>query len=260
MIASANLKTSPVSILPGGITYITGNDIDKQFRPAMDTSSFRLDWLTAWNEDIRNLVKRAFREDLFLMIANIDRGDVTATEVLEKKEEKLLLLGPVAKQVDGGFLDPFFDRLYGIMLRRGEIPEPPPELEGVEFHPEYESIMAQAQRAQGRSGTQAAVEFATALAAMDPNDPSTLDSLNKDEMLSEFFDMAGVPPRFIRDEKEVEATRQGRAEAQQKEAMAAQAETMSGAAKNLADSDMSGDNALTQLVGAGPLNGAVGGL
>jgi hypothetical protein len=263
MIAPVQLEQRVVSLLEGGITYLDEMG-DKKVRPAIDTSGLRVDWLQVWIQDLRQMVERAFFVDLFRAISNIDRGDVTATEILEKKEEKLLSLGPVLEQINDGFLDPFFDRVFGIMLRRGLVPEPPEELADVDFAPEYESITAQAQRAQGRSGVDAFVAFANAVVAMDPNDPSPLDKVNRDELIERYAEMSGVPPKMIVADKEVALVRESRAKAQQEAAAAASAEQMAGAANQLAGADMSGDNALTALMGGsdvmGGMPGPVGGM
>ena len=261
MNAHESLFNKGTTILPGGVNWISGNDTDKKFTPAIDTRSFRLDWLREWKNDLRELLDKAFFVDLFLLIANIDRGDVSATEILEKKEEKLLSLGPVVEQVNDGFLDPGMDRVYGIMLRRGLIPEPPPEMEGVAFHPEYESIMAQAQRAQGRTGIEA---FSIFVANAAKEDPSVLDRVDVDEMVKKYADATGVPTKFIRPDEDVTAMRQARAQQQAQQAAADNAEKVAGAANKLAGSDTSGQNALTAVLGQGSnvLGGAgpVGGI
>src|SRR5690606_36540354 len=101
-------------------------------------------------------IQRAFYEDLFLMIAQSDarRGSqpVTAREIDERHEEKLLALGPVLERTNDELLDPLIDRAYGLMEAAGLIPEPPEELDGVTLKVEYISIMAAAQKLVGVVG------------------------------------------------------------------------------------------------------------
>ena len=260
LIAPVAMKNVAASQLPGGVTYFDETS-DKTFRPIIDVSKFRMDWLAAHIVDLRDLIKRAFYEDLFLLISNIDRGDVTATEILEKKEEKLLALGPVAKQIDGGFLDPFFERLYAIMSRRGMFLEPPAELDGVAFHPVYESVFAQVQRAQGRSNVEALALFVLQLAKADP---TALDVIDLHTLIRDYAEKTGVNPKLIKDEEAVQAIAQARAQAAQQQAAAEQANTVADAANKLAKSPTDGRNALTDLLSMGAggngLNGAVGGI
>lgn len=253
MVAPMAFRNLPLTQLPGGVTY--GDETaEKKMRPAVDTSSFRLDWLSKWTDDIKALIDRAFFVDLFMVIANIDKANTTATEILEKKEEKLLSLGPVVEQVNDGFLDPAMDRVYGIALRRGLIPEPPPELSDVEFHPEYESIMAQAQRAQGRTGIEAFAVFCLNAAKIDP---TILDRVDADEMVEKYGEASGVPPKFIRSDDAVQAIRGARAKQQAQAEAAANAESVATSANKLAGADTSGKNALTDLLAAGAGSGGV---
>ncbi|PWG73491.1 phage head-tail adapter protein, partial [Enterococcus hirae] len=75
-----------------------------------------------------------------------DRREMTAREVQERHEEKLLMLGPVIERVQNELLDPMIDRVFSIALRGNALPPPPEELEGVDLRVEYISILAQAQR------------------------------------------------------------------------------------------------------------------
>lgn len=245
LVGHVDFRQSAISLLPGGMSWVA-ETADKKIRPLVDTSQFRLDYLATWITELKALIERSFFVDMFLLIANIDRGDVTATEVLEKKEEKLLTLGPVGKQIDGGFLDPFFDRLYGIMMRRGMIPQPPPEMEGVSFHLEYESITAQAQRAQGRQGIDT---FAMFLMNAAKEDPTILDIADTKEMVKRYSEVTGVPANFIRSDEAIQALQDARAKAQQQQAEVENTKTMADSAHKLAGASTEGKNALTDLMG-----------
>jgi hypothetical protein len=254
MIAPATMKNAALTQIPGGVSYVDETS-DKKFRPAIDTSGFRLDWLAAWIADLKQSIDKAFFVDMFLLISNIEKSNTTATEILEKKEEKLLTLGPVLTQVDVGFLDPFFARLFGIMTRKGLLPDPPPELHGKVFHVEYESIMAQAQRAQGRSGVEALAVFALNLAKIDQ---ASLDKIDTDEMIDTYSTMAGTPPAIIRSDEKVQSMRKARADAAQQQQAAQQAEQMAGAAHKLAGADTGGKNALTDLLSSAQAGNGLG--
>src|SRR5258708_22639753 len=95
-------------------------------------------------------IRRAFFEDLFLMMAQSDelRGSqpVTAREVEERHEEKLIALGPVLERTNDELLNPLVDRVYDMMDARGMFPPPPQDLHGQRLKVEYISIMAQAQK------------------------------------------------------------------------------------------------------------------
>ncbi len=80
--------------------------------------------------------------DLFLMATQLD--DVrSATEIAERRDEKLVMLGPVLERPHDDLLEPLIGRVFQIMARAGEIPPPPsPALDGLRLQPEYVSPMA----------------------------------------------------------------------------------------------------------------------
>ena len=80
------------------------------------------------------------------MLAQTDRRQITAREVAEKHEEKLLMLGPVLERLHTELLDPLIDRTFNILQQNGVLPVPPPELQNKDLNVEYVSVLAQAQR------------------------------------------------------------------------------------------------------------------
>jgi len=57
-------------------------------------------WPTARARDLAEVqgrVKEAFYANLFLMLAESDRREITAREIDERREEKMLMLGPVPR-------------------------------------------------------------------------------------------------------------------------------------------------------------------
>lgn len=56
------------------------------------------------------------------------------------------MLGPVLERLNSEFLNRSIDRVFGIMLRAGLIPEPPEVLQGQTLKTEYISVLAQAQK------------------------------------------------------------------------------------------------------------------
>jgi DNA-binding IscR family transcriptional regulator len=74
-------------------------------RSAFDVN-LRLD-CTCWRRHpgcARAHQRGAYYADLFLMLANDDRSNVTATEIAERHEEKLLMLGPVLERLHNEML------------------------------------------------------------------------------------------------------------------------------------------------------------
>lgn len=248
MIAPLALKSQKASIIPGDITYEDTRDGQKGFRPAHEVN-FRINELVMDIQEHQQRIKRAFFEDLFLMLASSDRRDITAREIDERHEEKLLALGPVLEQLNQDLLDPLIDICFQIMFNQGLIPPPPEELQGVNLKVEYISVMAQAQKLVGISGIE---RFAGFMGQMAQFKPEVLDKLNADQAADVYGDMTSVPPSIIYSDEEVAAMRAQRAKAQQAQAQAEQIQAGAAAAKNLSQADMESDNALTRILqGAG---------
>jgi hypothetical protein len=257
MVASTSMRSSKLSQLPGDVSYVDETQTQK-FRPAHEVS-VNLNDLRQETAEVRALIRRAFYEDLFLMLTYGDQQQgaqpVTAREIEERHEEKLLVLGPTLEQINQDLLDPNTERSFNIMNRRGEIPPPPRELEGIELRVEYISIMAQAQKAVGRAGMQDFIGFVNGLAGEDPSSP-VWDKVDRDQAIDEYSEMSGVPPRVVVSEEQVQATRTARAQQNEANQRAALIQSQARSAKDLAAADTGGKNALTDILGN--LGGASG--
>lgn len=248
MVAPSAAMNTPLNGLPGGVSYVDGGATGKPVYPMHDTSGVRIDWLGVEQDKVRARIERAFFVDLFRMISSMEAGSgqMTATEIRVRQEEKLLNLGPVLEGVEDDVLDPAMERIFGVMLRRNELPPPPAELEGMPLRIEYESIMAQAQKAIGRTGLEAFASYVSALAQIQPD---ALDKLDADQSIDEYAEMTGVSPKVVRGDDDVAEIREARAEAQAKQAAVAQAQQEAETAHTLSQTPTSGDNALAQLLG-----------
>lgn len=240
------LRAHNPSLVAGDITYFT-DDKENGLRPIHEVDPRILD-LKELQEETRGRIRRGFYEDLFLMLATSDRRQITAREIEERHEEKLLALGPTLEQLNQSLLDPLIDTTYAIMEAQGLIPEPPEELEGIELKVEYVSIMAQAQKLVGISGLERFTGFVTNLSGAI-QDPSLLDKVNFDEVISEHHDAVGLTPKIIRSDEEANQIRDNRARAQQAQAQAEQIKNATGAVKDLAGAKLEDDSALNRLLG-----------
>jgi hypothetical protein len=244
MTAPTSLRTQKASILPGDITFVDIREGQQGFRSAHEVR-FDVSHMEQKQAQIRQRISRAFYEDLFLMLANSDRRQITAREIEERHEEKLLALGPVLEQLNQDLLDPLIDNTFDIMLRQGQIPRPPDELQGVKLKVEYISIMAQAQKLAGLSGIERFTQFAGQVAQVDP---SIIDKINRDKLIDVYAEITGIPADIVNTPEEVADIRAARQQ-QQAAASAPQViKDMSAGAKNLSETNLEGDNALARLL------------
>jgi len=191
--------------------------------------------------NVEGRIQRAFYEDLFLMLANTDRRQITAREVAEKHEEKLLMLGPVLERLHTELLDPLIDRTFGILQRNGVLPVPPPELQNRELNVEYVSVLAQAQRLVNTGAIDRISQFTGGVAAIWPN---ARHKININQAIDEYAEALGVSPSIIVSDADALAAATAEAQAQQQAQAMAQGEQLAGIAKTASETDMGEDNAL----------------
>jgi hypothetical protein len=174
--------------------------------------------------------------------------NATATEVDARQEEKFLQLGPVLERVNDEQNDPMLDIVFDEMDSRGMFPDPPAEIAGMNLKVEYVSILAQAQKIIATAGIDRFAGFVTGMAQFKPE---VLDKFDIDESVDQYGDALGVSARMIRDDDTVDDMREERAEAQAAaERLAVQRESVT-AAKEMSETDTTGKNALTDVLGAG---------
>jgi len=208
---------------------------------------FRPDLGAIHNEilNVEDRVKRGFYEDLFLMLANTDRRQITAREVAEKHEEKLLMLGPVLERLHTELLDPLIDRTFNILQSNGVLPPAPPELENRELNVEYVSVLAQAQRLVATGAVDRILQFVGQASAIWPE---ARHKININQGIDEYAESLGVDPAMIHSDQEVQARMD--ADAKQAQAQQAMMQAQQGAdiAKTASETNTEGDNALGTIM------------
>ena len=199
MKGPTSMKGQAASIISGDITYID-NVNGQGFEPVYEVN-FRIQEMEMKQSQVRSRIQRSFYEDLFLMLSNLDRRQITAREIEERHEEKLLALGPVLEQINQDLLDPLTDIAFNIHLRQRLLPPPPPELQGMELKVEYISVMAQAQKMLGVSSVERFTQFVGGLAQVDQG---VLRKIKADQIVDVYGEMLSVPPSIVRTDEEVQ--------------------------------------------------------
>jgi hypothetical protein len=247
------MANKPAGLRPGDVTFVD-TVAGQKFEPAYTVDVRGIQAVGESIQQLKQVINESFYADLWTLIANIDRTGVTAEEVKEKKEEKLILLGPVLERLQNELEAPVIERYLGVLFRRGYLPPPPPELQGQDIRIEYTSVLAQAQKQAGLAAVNTLLQTSQQMAQLRPE---TVDNLNVDEITREVAAMAGTKPSLVHTAEEVAAMRQQRAQAQQQQQQAQQMAMAAKGAKDLAGADMSGDNGLTRLTNAlGPVAAA----
>lgn len=234
------------SILPGDVTFYDVAHGGQKFEPLFQVNHGSLREFREEIREVKQQIHGAFYADLFLMLAQQEAGQpITAREVVERHEEKMMQLGPVLERLQGELYDPLIDRTFAVLLRGGYLPPPPPELQGMELRVDYISILAQAQKMLAIGAIERLAGFVANLAAAKPD---VLDKLNADEMVDEYADAVGVKPDLVHTDEQVAAIRQQRAQAKAQEQQMAMAAQAAKSAKDLSQTTLDGNNGLNALL------------
>ena len=227
----SSFRNHEADLLPGGLTYVDASSPQGGIRSIWEVN-IDLQHLLIDIQDVRERIRGAFFADMFLMLANNDHGRMTATEVAERHEEKLLMLGPVLERLHNELLDPLIEITFDRLVEADLLPPPPQELEGVELQVEFVSMLAQAQRAVG---VNASDRFVMTLGSIAQMKPDVLDKLDADKWADQYADQLGVDPSIIVSGEQVALIRQQRAQQQQAAQAAEMAQSMATTAKTASE-------------------------
>jgi len=239
-----SMKNRDVETLPGGVSFVDANSPSGGIKSAFEVN-LNLQYLLNDIMDCRERIRGAFYADLFLMLANATDTRMTATEVAERHEEKLLMLGPVLERLHNELLSPLIDMTFTRMVEAGVLLPPPPELQGMELSVEFVSMLAQAQRA---IGTNSVDRFVGNLGVVAGMKPEVLDKFNGDAWVDAYSDMLGVDPNMIVAGDQVAMLRDQRNQAMAAKEQMAAMQQQAATAKDLAAAKTVEPSALTNVI------------
>jgi hypothetical protein len=172
------------------------------------------------------LINDAFLVTLFQILT--ETPQMTATEVIERTNEKGILLAPTIGRQQSEYLGPLIDRELDVLAAQNLLPPMPPRLREArgEYEVRYESPLARAQRAQEAAGFIRTVESVKELVNIT-GDASLLDPFDFITAIKAIADIQGVPESWMASDDEMAAKQQARdqsnAQKAQIQAMPAQA-------------------------------------
>jgi hypothetical protein len=199
----------PIRTTPGSLNFYRSGTRDR-----METLQIGANNSLGLNmeEQRRAAIRQAFYVDQLLLGQG---ANMTATEVLQRNEEKMRLLGPVLGRLQSELLQPLIDRSFALLLRQGAFSTPPEEMQGQDIDIEYVSPLAKAQKMSELQNTLRGVEVMTQLSQIIP----VLEYFDPDKMVSYLIEVMGMPAQVVRSSDEVAMVRR-----QQQQAAQAQAE------------------------------------
>lgn len=252
MVADIQLKNQPASLLPGGVTYITGMMSQGRpgFAPVYTVAPPVKEIMEDLNE-VRTRLKEVFFNPLFQTISQYEtRSNVSATEIDARRAESLVMLGPVLERVNEEGLKPIIERVFGVMVRSGTLNDlpAPAEIAGANITIDFVSMLETAQTSAQASGIERLFQIAGNLAGIDPQ---VMDNIDIDFGLDKYSSLMNNDPRLIRSPQQLAMIRQQRQQQQQQQQQAEMAEKMAQGAKTLSETQVGGGRNALQAMGAG---------
>ena len=197
----------PVRTQPGGLNFYRAGTRDT-IQPLNTGANIPIG--LSMEEQRRAAIRSAFYVDQLLSGAT---PNMTATEVVQRQEERMRVIGPVLGRLMNEMLRPLIDRVFALMLRNNMLSIPPENLQGRDIDIEYVSPLARVQKSSSLNSTMKALEILLPLAQSLP----VGDHLDPDGLVRHVTDSLGVPKSTLRSSAEIEEIREQRAAAQQEQ-------------------------------------------
>ena len=197
----------PIRTSPGGLNF---------YRPGTDTiKPLNTGANPELGEKYMDSIRVKIRQAFFIDQLQLNEGpQMTATEVLQRTEEKLRLLGPVLGRQHFELLVPLVERLFGIMLRKQMFKPIPEILSDRKLDVKFTSLIAKAQKSIEIEQLNQTIN---AIAPIVQADPSAMENFDSDRIVRDVAKFRGLPQEWIKPLDEVKAFREAQAEAAQKE-------------------------------------------
>jgi len=195
----------PVRTVPGGLNFYRSGTRDR-IEPLNIGANNPLG--LNMEEQRRNAIRNAFYVNQLMM----QQGpQMTATEVIQRNEEKMRLLGPVLGRLQSELLKPLIDRAFNICLRNNLFRPAPEFLAGKDVEIEYVSPLAKAQKSTELQSIMRGIEIMGSLANVAP----VFDYVNFDKLVKHLMDIVGVPQKVLKPQSQVNAERQQKQQQQE---------------------------------------------
>jgi len=227
---------------PGAINYIR-SDTRHADRIGPIQTGARPDWTERKIEQVQERISGIY---YVTWLRLPQQPNMTATEVLQRFDEQMRLLGPFVSRLSVELLSPMLQRSYAICMRNGLFPRMPPQLAGQGWTVDYLGPLSRAQR---QADMETTMRFFAAMQPLLQVDPTAAQVINPERTARYLADRSGMPALLLNSPEEIAASRRAAEDQQQQ---LAQAETLAAGAGAAKD----GASALAALAGIGGGQGA----
>jgi hypothetical protein len=208
IFAPSDSIVSPSKIRPGHYAYYdldaaVGQRISQPIFPMQTGGNIPVG--REMQNDARDQIWAAFFRNILNLPVN--GPQMTATEVIQRKEEFIRTIGPVFGRLEADYLSPLVERVFGIMLRAGAFDPIPPLLAGQAARFEFRSPVERIRKQVDAAAALKSVEE-IGLVAQATGDNAVLDFVDPDKVAKLIEDANGAD--ILRSDEDVAAIREER--------------------------------------------------
>jgi len=188
----------------------------------------RLDWGLTAQDALREQIHALFYRNILKL--PLPGPEMTATEIIERKEEFVREIGSVFGLLETSYTAPMVERAFNVLQRMGKFRIPPEALVRTNVNFRFASPIEKAKRqieeTQVGEGIRTILEVGSVR-------PEVMDRVNWDAWAKSVAETSDFPPELVLPDEAVQQIQQGRAEAAAQEQNAQGVERLAGVAKDI---------------------------
>ncbi len=198
----ASLKNKKLADVPGA--YIEEDENGRGITPVYEVNPKVLE-LKQEKDELKQIIKEHFYNDLFAMILSTAERGRTATEVNELKEEKMVLLSPLLEQIHSALRQILY-WIYDEQIKVGIIEPLKKEYQNYRLEIEFVSSLVAAQKVSNIASMERFTTFVSNIA--NAIDPVLKSKLNGEKIIEDYASFANISPNQIVPTYELDKIRQ----------------------------------------------------
>ncbi len=217
----------PIRTSPSSLIYYTADGTNRELIKPLETKG-KINLGFDLIEKKEQQIMKAFYID-WLQLR--EGPQMTATEVLQRTEERMRLMSPMIGRLQSEFLGPMIERVFNIMMRQHRFRPAPRMLQGRNLKIKYVSPVVKAQKM-----TQAIMveRFFQSIAPFAQTRPDMLDKLSGDGIVDWFAELYDAPDKILNSEDQTKQVRDARSQKINEETQKSDMERMAAGSRNIA--------------------------
>jgi hypothetical protein len=196
----------PIKTMPGGLNfYNAGMDEHDRIQPLQTNANIPI------GLEIMDSRREHIMRTFFLDAMQLHEGpEMTATEVMQRTEDRMRMMAPAVSRLQSELLDPTIERVFAILARRGFFPPIPAHIQGLDLKIEYVSPVAKAQKRGQAYGFTRMLELLMPIGQMKPE---MYDNFDPDGTVHFMADLFDAPSQMVLPQSKVDEIRAARNQA-----------------------------------------------